>query len=178
MPSDERHRHDQDQDRFTVECRFELYAPDDAADLTIAMLSIQIAARACAIHDEGATVLTVVSHPDRHPGIGYLGESDYDSDAHGRNSMRDPIMIAAARHYIGELTLTWDEGVDWADEALPDEALPEHPESSRYVRDQWPRITDLAYQLLRHGGALRYPHIMPPLPAPGDPQDGSQRFTG
>ncbi|GAA1659286.1 hypothetical protein GCM10009830_00330 [Glycomyces endophyticus] len=166
---DRNHHAQPERNGFALERGFPLYDPPDATGLGIAMLAVQIAARACAIHDEGATITQVVSHPEHRPGIGYIGESDYDPDVHGRSALRDPVMIAAVREYSGELTRSWIDAPLMLDELAEGDLEPEHPEAVAYVRAQWPRIAGLAQLLLGHGGVLHDPQIMPPLPDTDEP---------
>jgi hypothetical protein len=142
---------------------FRIEHPPNAASLNATILSLQIAARACALHDEGVTVTRIVSHPRRKPGIAFTGESGYDAADYGRDAARDPVMVEAARRYLEHLSVTWTSGPGLAAAQPPPHDVDPHGLASAYVRSQWERIAYLAQQLIDHEGVLSDPVIMPPF---------------
>jgi hypothetical protein len=139
-----------------------VWEPSGIPQLAAVLLSVRMAARACAVHDEGAVVVTLVSNPDRRIGIGFCGHSTYDPN--GSSMRSDPVMVEAARRYLRELTLDWVDGDDLESRmGLPGYDPDLHAEAAAYVAAQWPRIIDLTRQLLQYAGAINDPEIMPPF---------------
>lgn len=148
---------------------FQLFGPSAPAALAASVTAVQVAALACAIHDDGADLVHVNADPARAVGVSFNGKApSIDPERYWENHMADPLVVEAccallaefaeaASHWIGDET--------WA-ERLQGTSPDEGGTAARYVKAQWPRITDLASRLLIEEGTLRAPDInlLPALP--------------
>lgn len=143
-----------------------LEVPRTDAELNTAITAVQITARACALHDAGATITHLAARPDHRVGIGCgPGTVNFDTARYGHDLMRDPITVEAARTYLAVLAADWAGAIDRAAERIPAHDPSQHAEAAAYVQAQWDRITGFAQQLVRHGSAMNDP-VMPPPPGP------------
>ena len=148
---------------------YHLRTPGTSAALHASVTSVQVAARACALHDDDAVLVSVSANPTYKIGIRYRGnELVIEPDGYWGSLQYDPIAVEAARAFREDLISTkpyWDDDPVWFDRLQPHEPAV-HGAAARYVLGQWPRITDFANMLVTHGGALNAPDIaiMPPLP--------------
>jgi hypothetical protein len=148
---------------------FQLLGPSSPAALAASVTAVQVAALACAIHDDGAELVHVNADPAKAVGVSFKGKApSIDPERYWENHMVDPLVVEACCVLLAEFTEVtphWIGDETWA-ERLQGTTPDEDGTAARYVRDQWPRITDLASRPLIEDGTLRAPDInlLPALP--------------